>query len=367
MINFLRGVPADESLEKVKPLVAEGYQNAISKYGTDVLQYGHFSGFKPLREILGKMYDVDPERVVAGNGGMEVISLFFKSLPHNSMIITEAATYDRVAMDAVQYGHRIMGVEMTSQGVRLDQLEKLFKQTSAKVFYGIPYHQNPFGITYSEENRNAVEAICKTYTATCFWDICYESLRYDGKTNIPFKISEDGPVLMSSFTKTITPGTKCGYMILPKEMIGPMTNVIANTRINPNLPTQAFISEFIASGEYDKFLRYLCEELYRPRMDALNTAMKAHFPETNPTEITGGFFYLINLPSITEEKEARFIAEAKDAGVNVTSANAAFPPNILEKNRGKGIFIRLTFPAIEPEQIEKGIAAIKAAEARIKG
>jgi len=361
MINFLRGVPADESLETIKSQIADGYQNAISKYGTDVLQYGHFGGFRPLREILGETCNVDPERIIAGNGGLEVISLFFKSLPQNSTIIVEEATYDRVITDIARYGHNILGVEMTSDGANLNDLEHLAKTNSAKVFYGIPFHQNPTGINYSEENREAVEAICRKYDMLCVWDICYQTLRYDGISNIPFKVSENGPVLMSSFTKTISPGTKCGYMVIPREMVGTMTNVIANTRINPNLPTQAFIADFMASGKYDEFLGYL-RELYRPRMDALNTAMTSYFPETNPVRLTGGFFALVCLSRITEGKEGLFVKSAKDAGVNITSAKAAFAPNILEKNRGKGLFVRLTFPAIKPGQIEQGIARLKEVE-----
>ena len=78
-INFLRGVPAEVALSHIVSQVAEGYEKVIRKYGTDVLQYGHFTGFKPLREQLGKLYNVSPERVVIGNGGLEIISLFFKN------------------------------------------------------------------------------------------------------------------------------------------------------------------------------------------------------------------------------------------------------------------------------------------------
>ena len=68
-VNFLRGIPAEEALSKLLPKAAEGYKHAVEKYGTDVLQYGHFNGFKPLRDILGSAHHVDPNRVVAGNGG----------------------------------------------------------------------------------------------------------------------------------------------------------------------------------------------------------------------------------------------------------------------------------------------------------
>ena len=53
-INFLRGVPAEEALSRLIPQVSEGYEKAVRRHGTDVLQYGHFTGFKDLRERIGE-------------------------------------------------------------------------------------------------------------------------------------------------------------------------------------------------------------------------------------------------------------------------------------------------------------------------
>ena len=360
-INFLRGIPAEEALSRLIPIASEGYEKAIKRYGTDVLQYGHFNGFKPLRDLIGQSHHVDPERVIVGNGGMEVISLFLKSLPRGSNIIVEEATYDRVLFDAEQYEHNLIGVELTSAGINLNRLKEVANKIPAAVFYGIPFHQNPTGINYSEENRQAVEQICREQGILCAWDICYELLRYDGNQNTSITVSEWGPILMSSFTKTISPGTKCGYIILPKGHVAHMAKVLANTRINPNLPTQAFIANFIESGTYKDFLDYLCT-LYRPKMDALNVSLNAHFPEALSVDISGGFFASVSLKKITLEKEESFIQSAKEAGVGIAAAWDAVAPNLRERKREDGLFTRLTFPAYEPEEIQWGIAKLKELE-----
>jgi DNA-binding transcriptional MocR family regulator len=360
-INFLRGIPAEEALSHLIPIASEGYEKAIKRYGTEVLQYGHFNGFKPLRDLIGQSHHVDPERVIVGNGGMEVISLFLKSLPRGSNIIVEEATYDRVLFDAEQYEHNLIGVELTSAGINLNRLKEVANKIPAAVFYGIPFHQNPTGINYSEENRQAVEQICREQGILCAWDICYELLRYDGNQNTSITVSEWGPILMSSFTKTISPGTKCGYIILPRDHVAHMAKVLANTRINPNLPTQAFIANFIESGTYKDFLDYLCT-LYRPKMDALNVSLNAHFPEALSVDISGGFFASVSLKKITLEKEESFIQSAKEAGVGIAAAWDAVAPNLRERKREDGLFTRLTFPAYEPEEIQWGIAKLKELE-----
>ena len=363
-INFLRGVPAEEALSRLIPMASEGYEKAIKRYGTDVLQYGHFTGFKPLRDLIGSFHQVNPERVIVGNGGMEVISLFFKSLPRESTIIVEEASYDRVLLDAQCYGHQVIGVTLTPEGVDVDQLRDVLNKNAAAAFYGIPFHQNPTGINYTEENRTDVERLCREHGIPCVWDICYQALRYDGKANGSIEVSEWGPIVTSYFTKTISPGTKCGYMIVPEDYVGHLSGIIANTRINPNLPTQAFIADFIESGRYDEYLQYVCE-LYRPRMEALNRALTTQFPGAFPVAISGGFFAPLTLSNISRDKETSFIDSAKQAGVGVAAAWNAVPPNCQENARKKGLFIRLTFPAYEPDKIEWGLAKLKETAERL--
>ena len=357
-INFLRGVPAESALAHLVATVSEGYAEAIRRYGTGVLQYGHFGGFKPLRDILGQMHAVNSNRIVAGNGGMEVISLFFKSLPRQSTLLIEETTYDRVVTDALRYGHRLIGVPMGPEGIDLDAFADRAKTVSAVAFYGIPFHHNPTGVTYTAANRKAVEAICRQNELHCAWDICYDALRYDGVKNDMIQVSDWGPILFSSFTKTIAPGTKCGYVVLPENLVGLLTDVLSNTRLNPNLPTQAFIADFIASGKYKEFLDTLCR-LYKPRMAALNGAMAAHFPAQAAPEISGGFFASLQLPSVGPDREAAFIAAAGEAGVNISAAWGAVAPNLRAKKQKEGMFIRLTFPACEGDLISWGLATLK--------
>jgi 2-aminoadipate transaminase len=357
-VNFLRGVPSDEALSRLIPMVSQGYEKVIRRYGTDVLQYGHFTGFKPLRDLLGRLHDVHPERVLVGNGGLEVISLFLKSLPRESNIIVEEASYDRVLLDAQRYGHHVIGVHLTPEGIDVNQLLAVVRKGAVAAFYGIPFHHNPTGITYTEENRRAVERVCRDNSILCVWDVCYQDLRYDGKANGSIEISEWGPIVASSFTKTISPGTKCGYLIVPHHYVEHLSRIVANTRINPNLPTQAFITDFIESGRYHDFLEYLCT-LYTPRMEALNTALNALFPGTFPVAISGGFFASLTLTNISRDQEARFITSAREAGVVIGAAWDAVAPNFQEDMQKKGLFIRLTFPAYEPNNIAWGISKLK--------
>ena len=113
------------------------------------------------------------------------------------------------------------------------------------------------------------------------------------------------------------------------------------------------------SGEYDRYLEYLVG-LYRPRMDALNQSLARYLGEIDIPRVTGGFFMGVWLPGIRDE--ASFVNDAKAKGVNIASANV-YPAGwkkICEEKK-EGPFFRLTFPSVNPGDIEKGIERMAAA------
>ena len=361
-ISFLRGVPADEALEKITELVADSYAEVVKTYGARLLQYQtpsvtDFNGFIPLKQTLAHRHNIegDPnKRLICFNGGMEVFSLLLKSLPRGSRIAMEALTYDRALADALRYEHEVVGIPFTSDGIDLEALKKELTAGKVKLFYRIIYHHNPTGMDSTIENIEAAAKICAEHDTLYVCDIAYYELRYDGQRNQGLDLSKHPTTcLIGSFTKTIAPGTKCGFGIFPETIVEQLTPVIANTRLNPNYPTQAMIHRVIDTGEYDRYLDYLTG-LYYPRLEALNTSLKQQFPEIDPPYLTGGFFAGIWLRGIQDE--TAFISTAKSNGVNIAPAKV-FAPGWKQQylNRYKGPFFRLTFPSLKPESISKGI------------
>jgi 2-aminoadipate transaminase len=364
-ISFLRGVPADEALETIADMVARSFREVFRTYGPKLLQYqtpglSDFNGFVPLKETLARRYGVsgDPNKhIICFNGGMEVFSLILKSFPRGSQVAMEAMTYDRALTDALRYEHEVVGIPFAEQGVDLEALEKALSDLKIKLFYRIIYHQNPTGLDSTMENIEAAADLCARHNALYVCDIAYHELRYDGRKNKLLDLSRfPTTCLIGSFTKTLSPGTKCGFGVFPEKVVDRLTPVIANTRLNPNYPTQAMIHHVMSIGEYDKYLDYLVK-LYRPRMDSLNRSVSRHIRGTQVPVVTGGFFVGIWLTGVRDE--AAFVKVAKEKGVLIAPANV-FPSgwkNHYEKKFG-GPFFRLTFPSLKPEDIEKGIERI---------
>ena len=364
-ISFLRGVPAEDALEAVAGIVENHYVKAMREYGAKLLQYqipglSDFNGFIPLKKSLADRYGIggDPNRrVICFNGGMEGLSIVLKAFPRGSQIAMEAMTYDRTLADVLRYEHEVLGIPLTKEGVDLDALEKTLSSGRVKLFYRIIYHQNPTGLDSTMENIEAAAKICARHNTLYLCDIAYYELRYDGRKNrLPDMTAYPDICLVGSFTKTISAGTKCGFGIFPEALVDRLAPVIANTRLNPNYPTQAMIHKMIESGEYDEYLAYL-SKLYQPRMDTLNRSLLKYLEGIEVPQVTGGFFMGIWLPGISDEEG--FVKAAKAQGVNIAVANVYCPgwKKILQEKH-KGSFFRLTFPSLKSEDIEQGIERI---------
>ena len=365
-ITFLRGVPAQEALDALKTYLNKYWCAVIDRYGSEVLQYSgkqaDFNGFIPLKEILAERYAVSGNpnhRIICSNGGMEILSFLFKALPKGSVIAMEATTYDRALAGALQCGLQVIGVPLGADGIDLHALEAVLRSTKIQLFYAIVYHQNPTGICYTSQNIEAAAKLCSKYGALLVCDMAYRELRYSEKKNPAIDLSDHhaDTCLIGSFTKTISPGTKCGFGVFPPNVVETLTPVIANTRLNPNYPTQAMISEMMRDGFYDRHLMFLIK-LYTPKMRALNEAMTRYFPELRMPEITGGFFCLLRLEGIVASKKGDFIRKVKESGVVISPADAVITPDFRGAMCSNALPVRLTFPSLPVEDIENGIRTI---------
>jgi len=374
-INFLRGVPADEALKPVADLLAEEYRKAILDHGSKLIQYQtpgltDFNGYIPLKQLLAERYGIEDNpqaRVICSNGGMETFSLLLKSFESGSKMAVEALTYDRVLSDIKRLGHVPVGVQLGEGGVDLDALREVLGEGDIRIFYQVAYHHNPVGLTVSVENMESASQICAEHGVLHVLDIAYFELRYDGGKNRLVELARfpETTCLVGSFTKTISPGSKCGFGFFPSEIVKQMTPVIANTRLNPNYPTQAAIHGLMKSGAYDRHLEYLAD-FYRPRMEAANRALSEDLADLNVPELKGGFFVGIWLPGIDNEQP--FIEAAGKRGVLLAPANA-YAPEMDRKYLAEkgGVFFRLTFPALSPEENDRGIRLIAEAYRELTG
>jgi DNA-binding transcriptional MocR family regulator len=345
-INFTRGVPANESFPIDE--VIDAAQSVLRTHGVAMLQYGPASGFQPLREWLADWRGVSVDRVLTGNGSLQLIEfLGLCLLRPGDVVFTETPTYDRALALLRRHGATVVGIPLEADGPDIAALERTLERQVPKFFYVIPDFQNPAGATCSGEKRRALVRLAERHGFLLVEDAPYRLLRYRGREEPTlYELSPERTLHMGSFTKLIAPGVRTGYMIGDPTIIGTLARAAEETYISPGYVAQGITFEWCRRGLLDPQIERL-KQLYAPRLDACLAGLDRYMPDATVTRPDGGFFISLTLPEGVLAGAVRTHAAAH--GLNLTDGQAFFPDG------GGDRFVRLPFCALSPAAIDEGV------------
>jgi 2-aminoadipate transaminase len=357
VISFARGAPAPECL--AVDLLADCAKGAIEKDGTTVLSYGTGLGYAPLREWIGERYGIGPAQILLTNGSLQgfvyLAQHFFWNGGERGRVLVEAPSYDRPLLILRNHKVEVSTIEMDDEGLDPDALERELKRAPKPSYlYTIPTFQNPSGRTLSVSRRKRIVELAHEYDLLVLEDDPYGLVRYEGDAPpTMFELEDsvaDKVAHTSSFSKTISPGLRVGYLILPERLLKPLEQVATSTTISPsNLPA-ATICEFVRRGHFESNLERM-NGLLRARRDAMLAALEKHFgPAASWSHPEGGYFNWLDLPEGVDAGE--LLVRATEAGVTFCKGTDFFPDG-----RGTGS-LRLAYSYPSPEEIERGIATL---------
>jgi GntR family transcriptional regulator/MocR family aminotransferase len=276
--------------------------------------------------------NADPERIVITNGYAQALSLLMGVLAARG--ITSVAVEDPSASDdarpiAQALGLNVIGVPVSDGGVRVDAVAKL----TADVLILTPSHQWPTGGVLSPEARVAVLEWAQRTGALVLEDDYDAEYRYDrAPIGAMQGLDPDRVVYAGTASKTLMPGIRLGWLILPPELVEPFAEAkLLADRGSPILDQLTF-ADFLSRGEFDRHLRRM-RPIYRSRRDALLTALAEHLPELEPTGIAAGLHLVAWLPE--DLKEATVIEAAARERVAVAGVS---PYRLSPAPRGGLIF-----------------------------
>ena len=359
-ILFTRGVPAVEALPN--KLLSECFQAVLEgPEAKTVLQYGHNSGYLPLRQLLGEQYGVAPEQIVIGNGSLHLQDLLSALLiKAGDVVFVEQPSYDRALKTFRRRGAKVIGIPLEQDGVNIAALEHALARQVPAFMYIVPDFQNPAGVTTSLEKRQALVDLAERYNFWLLEDIPYRTLRYSGNS-LPMlrELNTNRVLTVSSYSKLISPALRVGYLIGPVEIAKKLASLEEETILAPVLPTEAAVVEFHKRGYFEQNLNNL-KQLYAPRLQALIAALKTHLPDVPFAEPEGGFFVSITLPK--EAVKGNLLERARQSGLILTDGRDFFAdPFSEDEDPDLGTrFVRLPFCALTPEQIDEGVKRLAA-------
>jgi 2-aminoadipate transaminase len=353
-ISFARGVPAPECLPVEE--LADCARAALERDGEAVLNYGAPGGYGPLREWLAARHRVEPGRIVVTNGSLQAFLFLASCLVERGPVVVEAPTYDRPLKVLAALGAEIFALPVDDEGLDVDSLEVLLRQGVRPAFlYTIPTFQNPSGRTLSKARRRRLVRLARRHDLLIVEDDPYGLVRFEGKAP-PTLFDLDGGanvVYGSSFSKTVAPGLRVGYLVLPNGLAAEIEAEATSTYITPSLLAQATAFEFLRSGCFEGNLARTCG-LLRARRDAMLGALRRKLPEARWSHPEGGYFLWLELPECARTSD--FPARVAAAGVTVVPGTDFFLPGA-----GGERAARLAYSFATPAEIDEGVARLAAA------
>jgi 2-aminoadipate transaminase len=275
-------------------------------------------------------------------------------------VVVEAPSYDRTLLGLQRRGAELTAVPLEDDGIGVAELEQqLAGGLRPKLAHVIPNFHNPAGCTLSLEKRERLVALAAEHDFLIFEDDPYGELSFEGE-RLPTMLSldsDDHVVFASSFSKTIAPGVRIGYLIGPPALIAQISTLAVNTYISPNMLAEAIVYEFCRSGAINDSIEHVKGAL-RERRDALIEALDRYIGD-DATYVApdGGYFLWVELPEEVDTEQ--LLAAASERGV-VFVKGSDF---MLEGGRNA---LRLAYSGVTPDQIDEGVRRLGEALAAIK-
>src|SRR5437868_1294960 len=332
IISLAGGLPAPE----VFPIrrFEEACQKVLSTKGPIALQYGATEGYEPLREMIAEnmaRYGIRAkvENVLITSGSQQALDLIGKLLINpGDRVLVEAPTYLGALQAFDVYGAEYISVPNDEDGVRTELLDKHLR-TGPKFMYVLPNFQNPGGTTLSEGRRHELVLVADKYGIPIVEDDPYGQLRYEGEHLPPLVVldrenlrRDDGysignVIYLSTFSKTLAPGIRLGWIVAPPEVISKLVQLKQGADLHSSTFVQMVAYEVARDNFLDEHIK-LIRRVYCERRDVMLEALTQHFPaEVTWTHPQGGLFLWVTLP---EGADAQKLFEA------AVRENVAFVP-----------------------------------------
>ena len=359
MISFAGGNPSERTFPAAE--LAEVSARLFADKPSEVLQYGITEGYMPLRELtkarMREKFGVgsDDDDVLMVTGGQQGLDMALKCLTNEGdAVIVENPSFIG-ALNAIRgYDLRLIGVPMDRDGMDMDALEQALRENEkVRLIYTIPDFQNPMGVTMTLERRKRLCALAERYDVTVIEDNPYFEMRcYGDYVPCVKSFDETGRVIFcGSYSKTVAPGLRVGFIILPKRFTQKFTVAKQVMDVHSANFPQMLVYEYVRNYDFEAHVED-CRRIYRVQRDLMVGGLEKNLAGLDAqgvrfTKPMGGFFIWVDLP---KEKSGYDLFEALVKKNLATVPGSTFDPAARRDTPG----IRLNYSMPTPEQIETG-------------
>ena len=361
--NFVGG-DNDADAVPVEDFIAAS-RSMLAREGRTLATYGLSSGpqgYRPLREFIasslnaraGMRQTADDILIVSGSlQALDLVNAVF--LSPGDTVVLEEANYHGTLARLERAGVRRLGVPLDGNGMRMDALANILARLKAegtrpKYIYTIPTVQNPTGSIMPEARRLEMLRLAREYDVPIFEDDCYADLTFDGTRPRAIRALDDrGQVVYcGSFSKTVAPALRVGYVVAEWEVLSRLLAVKYDA--GSGALEQMMLAEYCAThfdahvSELQGVLKFKCDTIMEALAAEFGTAAEFSAPK-------GGIFIWVTLPNEVDTSRLGEVALAQGVALNPGAEWCADP----ETGRHR---LRLCFGHPSEREIRDGVARL---------
>ncbi len=231
-------------------------RRVLSAYGEDILVKSPNFGCSELRRAIADYLsrntgiNTRPECIIIGSGAEYLYSLIVMLLGRDKIFGLESPSYDKIrkVYGACQVDCRML--KMGRDGIKTAELEK----TDADVLHITPFNSYPSGITAPASKRMEYLSWAKERNAVIIEDNYDSELTVSSKhEDTVFSLDKEGCVIyLNTFSKTIAPSMRVGYMILPEKMMKKFEESLGFYSCTVPVFEQYVLAELIEKGDFER-------------------------------------------------------------------------------------------------------------------
>jgi 2-aminoadipate transaminase len=347
----------------------EGLIDAVNavlrREGKTLATYGLASGpqgYRPLRDFIAAKLKRDAgvtctaDDILIVSGSLQALDLVNATLlARGDTVIIERDTYQGALNRLTRLGVNVVGIPLDHEGMRMDALATALAELkrrgiTPKYIYTIPTVQNPTGTIMPAARRTELLRLSREYGVPIFEDDCYADLIWDGaRPPALHAMSSGGGVIhIGSFSKSIAPALRVGYIVAEWSMLSRM--LALKTDAGSGALEQMVLAEYCAphfSSHVPKLTRGL-----RAKLDTLMEALNEQFGTSAEFEDPkGGIFLWVKLPDNVDT--LKLYQAALAAGVAINPG-----PEWSTDKAYAGSRLRLCFASPSHQEIREGVAVL---------
>ena len=278
----------------------------LSERGNDLFLLGDRQGEYELRLAISNYlsgsrgFYAPPENIIICAGADYSFQLLIQLLGVPKSVAMENPCYMQAYRIFKGFGCDIEQIPISETGPDLSGL----RESTASAVYVTPSHQYPLGLVMSAAKRRELLKIAAETNKYIIEDDHDSEFRYKGRLIPALKELDenDKVVYLGTFSRTIAPAIRAGYMVLPDSLLSVYKEKFSHYASTVSRIDQLILSDFINEGSYERHLNRT-RKLYRGRHDALIEAIKEANSNVKILDEDAGLHITISFPYIENEEE----------------------------------------------------------------